>query len=357
MLWYGLIYGMKSTEDMFFHQSGVSLDGGTTINQPVSEHSVSKALLRGELTQEVLELRYRTYTVSQEAKTYNYYSPKLAKKKNINDYKYIEDSILNDKEYEIITIQENHIDVENVTDALNRMDDTYIFTEKPDTYRIKIERDNNLIPRFKIENFITKIVVKKVIDDENSAILDLYVSKYPDKKKKLSNMFIMEMENVKNYSGNTDILDIERLYFETYNAYHMPDMIRFEFNKFKFLEVLEFGGAYIIRAAANIVDKGTDLTEEFYEPVMAHKYETKEKKNTTINYDPNSTIKTYVCADCGKVVTYNTKTIDEIEISDDSQNTNALEYIDYEVSQYDFGRMLCKDCMLKAQMELYKLIK
>ena len=30
------------------------------------------------------------------------------------------------------------------------------------------------------------------------------------------------------------------------------------------------------------------------------------------------------------------------------------EYLDYEMSEHEFGRMLCKDCVKKAQIELYK---
>lgn len=356
MLWYGMIYGMKATEDEMFHQSGISVDSGSTINQPVSEHSVAKALLRGELTQEVQELRYRTYKVSQEAKTYNYYSPKLAKKKNVNDYKYAEDSILKDDNREIITIQDNRIEVENVTDALIRMGDSIVFTEKPDKYHIQIIRGDDVFPRFKIENYITKIVVKQG-DSEDTAVLDMYVSKYPNDKKKLSKPFIREVEKVKDGLINTDIFDIKSLMFETLNAYHMPDMMRFEFNHLKLETIIEYEGSYVIRFNSKIVDGGTDLTEEFYEPQMAKKYETKAKKELTINYDPNSEIRTYVCADCGKTVTYNAQKIEEAEASDEAQDTSYLEYFDYEVSQYDFGRMLCKDCMLKAQMELYKKIK
>ncbi len=54
----GLFYGMKTTEDIVLKQSGASHQlEGTTIQQKVEDKRVSKALLRGELTQEVEELR------------------------------------------------------------------------------------------------------------------------------------------------------------------------------------------------------------------------------------------------------------------------------------------------------------
>ena len=71
---------MKSTEDIVFHQSGLDGDSGTSIIKQVQDKRVSEALLKGEITQEVQELRYRTYKVDKESKTYEYYSPTLALK-------------------------------------------------------------------------------------------------------------------------------------------------------------------------------------------------------------------------------------------------------------------------------------
>ena len=118
-LWIGLILGMKKTEDENFHQNGGSLDEGSTINQQVSDHSVAKALLRGELTQEVIDLRYRTYAVARESEHYNYFSPTLATKKKPSDSKFV--YVENEDNRDIVTIQENKLAVENVTEALSRI--------------------------------------------------------------------------------------------------------------------------------------------------------------------------------------------------------------------------------------------
>ena len=76
----GFMVGMKNTENEIFTQLGGSTVADSTINQEAHTSRVSKALLKGELTQEVKELRYRTYTVDREAKNYEYFSPTLAKK-------------------------------------------------------------------------------------------------------------------------------------------------------------------------------------------------------------------------------------------------------------------------------------
>ena len=65
LFFYSLLYGMKNTEDAVFHQTGISNENGSSIIKEVEDKRVSKALLKGEITQEVEELRYRTYKVIQ----------------------------------------------------------------------------------------------------------------------------------------------------------------------------------------------------------------------------------------------------------------------------------------------------
>ncbi len=348
-LWFGFILGMKKTEDETLHLSGIDLENGSTINQQVSDHSVAKALLRGELTQEVIELRYRTYAVAREASHYNYFSPTLAKKKGINDFKFIE--IANADNREVITVQENKVDVETVNDALQRIGDDGKYIDKEKEYNIKFKRENQ--PRFKIEDFTKKLVIMKG-DDEYTAIVDVYVSKYPDDKVKASKPFIREIERIIDTGVRSDIFEFKTIQFETYKAYKLDDMINFEFGDPQLIKIFEFDGDYVIEFMMNIIDGGTDLAAEFYDEKMAKKYETNAPKETCITYDPNALIRTYKCADCGKEVTYDARNLDKLEASDSSTDGTTTEYLDFEMAEATFGRMLCKDCMEKAQHEMYE---
>ena len=104
--WTRLMFGLKNTENELFTQLGASQDTGTSINHEASSHRVSQALLKGELTQEVKELRYRTYTIDREAKSYEYFSPTLAKKIDRKiDSKFV--SFENSENLNVITIQYN----------------------------------------------------------------------------------------------------------------------------------------------------------------------------------------------------------------------------------------------------------
>lgn len=348
-LWFGFILGMKRAEDETLHQVNNELDSGTTINQGIHENSVAKALLRGELTQEVIDLRYRTYAVAKEAGHYNYFSPTLAKKKDGNDNKFIH--IENKDEREVVTVQENKIAVETVTDSLFRIGADGKFVNRQNEYNIQFKRDNQ--PRFKLEDFTKKVVVKKG-DDEWSAIIDVYVSKYPNSQDMKTKPFIKEVERIIDTGCRTDIFDILTISFETYKAYKLDDMIRFEFGDLRISEIIEFDGDYVIRFVSSIIDGGTDMTKEFYSERMAKKYENKEKKELTVNYDPEANIRTYRCADCGKEVTYDARALDSMNASDETTDGKTTEYLDYEMSEHVFGRMLCKECTAKAEKELYK---
>lgn len=371
-LWFGFILGMKKTEDETLHSSGNDLDTGSTINQKVSDHSVAKALLHGEVTQEVIDLRYRTYEVARESTHYTYFSPTLAKKKKPNDNKFLK--VENEENREIVTVQENKLDVETVTDTLLRIGDDGKYVDRTKQYNIIMDRDCAV--RFKLEQFAKKVVVKKG-DADTEAILDVYVSKYPDDKVFISKAFIHEVERIKTQGVRSDITNIDRLSFETYKAYKLDDMIRFEFGNLQFKCVVEYDGDYIIRFVAKIIDGGTDLTKEFYSERMAKKYAEKVPKELTTTYDPEMDIRTYVCADCGKVVTYDARAIDNLDVKRaklvevDGTNVNVsssdeevephtdgttTEFFDFEMSEWDYGRMLCKECIKKEQERLYKRI-
>ena len=348
-LWIGLILGMKKTEDENFHQNGGSLDEGSTINQQVADHSVAKALLRGELTQEVIDLRYRTYAVARESEHYNYFSPTLATKKKPSDSKFV--YVENEDNRDIVTIQENKLAVENVTEALSRIGEDGKYVDREREYNITMTRHN--FPRFRLEDFTKKVVVKRG-DDEWSAILDIYVSKYPDDKIIISKPFIRELERIIDSGVRSDILELDTISFETFHAYKLDDMLRFEFGNLQLERIFEFDGDYVIRYVTNIIDGGTDLTKEFYSERMAKRYENHTPKEMTINFDPEAIIRTYKCADCGKEVTYDARALDAMEASDEASDGVTTEYLDYEMSEHEFGRMLCKDCVKKAQEKLYK---
>ena len=106
-IFHNFFWGLKTADEIILQQNDSSVPGSAIV-QEVNDKRVSKALLKGEVTQEVEELRYRTYLVDREAKTYEYVAPTLAFKKEYekdNDNKFI--TYENSENFEIVTIQHN----------------------------------------------------------------------------------------------------------------------------------------------------------------------------------------------------------------------------------------------------------
>ena len=90
----GLSFSLKRTEDTMLRQEGTASNVGVGDEQEVNENRVSKALLKGEVTQEVKNLRYRTYKVDEEAKETEYYTYP----RDDEDMDYSEDDELTEEE-------------------------------------------------------------------------------------------------------------------------------------------------------------------------------------------------------------------------------------------------------------------
>ena len=352
MFFYSLFYGMKSTEDIVFHQNGLNNNDGTSIIQQVQDKRVSKALLKGEVTQEVQELRYRTYKLDKESKTYEYYSPTLALKNNKQDNKFLK---YDDRDgLELITVQPNDFMVETVGETLEQVGGRGKRTQ----FRIKIKR--NFVPRYKIEEYITRLDVKKL--DETHVILDLYVSKYPNDKDFKSKGFVREVEKIRDEKIKSDILDYEEISFITKHAYRMDDMVKFVFRNIWFKEVVEFDGHYIVRFKASLHRDTIDLTKIYYSKTMDEKYKNKEKKEVVLNFNDYLTSEVYKCEECGKEVrmdkelmdaleAYNGKDITNEEELEEEENPQVLEFMDMQIAEQTFGKRLCSDCLKKYLSE------
>lgn len=354
-----LVAASKNTETQVLTQGGVdSAGGGMVIVQDVKQgaHALSKALLRGELTEEVKQLRYRNYKVDREAKKYKYFAPTLAlKKKEGKDNKFI--SYDKSDGLEVITIQYNYPMSEDILDAINQIDNGGRGGETK--YKIEIQR--NFRPRFRIEEFLKKVVVKRL--DETHAILDFYFSKYPerffrtsDDKSFRSKPFIHEIENIRDNKVKSDILEMEQMRFVTKNAYKKDDLIEYVFKNIWFREVSEFDGDYILRFKAQIFHDGIDLTAAYYNREMDEKYKNKEKKELVLDISGQVPVETYVCADCGRVVTFDCQKMDEMPISEareideeinEDDSWNVTEYMDMQIVEQTIGKKLCKKCLKK----------
>lgn len=340
-----LFWGMKATEDKIFHQSGSCSDNTISITKEVEDNSVCKALLKGEVTQEVENLRYRTYLVDKEAKKMEYFSPTLAIKRGKEDKKFIKYD--NSDNLELITSQSNDKLTESVIETLEHVGERGKDTE----YRIKVKRNN--IPRYKIEKYTTRIDVKKIDDDH--AIIELYVSLYPNESDLTSKSFINELNRIKDGYTNSDILDIEELSFTSKGAYKVDDLTDFVFKNIFFKEIKEFDGHFILKFKSSFTQTANDLTKIYYSKPMDIKYKNKEKKELVFNFSDALVKEKYICQECGKEIVvdydlfnsleeYNGRDTTEEDFSD---KPLIGEFIDYQISEQTIGKGLCTKCLKK----------
>lgn len=353
----GVMFGMKNTEDLILKQIGKD-SNNINITQEANTNRVSHALLKGELTQEVKELRYRTYKVSREARWYEYFSPTLAKKIDKQDSKFVKYE--NSENLEVITIQSNHRNIMGINETFKnaeKIGDKYYFRETEKTYTINIKR--NLIPRFRIEEFATRIVVFKTNID-NQIKFDLYVSIYPDDKVFISKGFVREIQKIKSDNIKSDVVEFEELSFKTLDAYKLDDMLEFVFNNITYEKIIEYDGYYVIRFKANVVKNGEDKMKEFFNQEVEDKYNKKEKKTRTLDLTETFTEK-YVCENCGKEIFYSVEDIDRLAISkprdiDEEQSESTVsEYFDIQIAEQTYGKRLCKECLEKYIQQLNEI--
>lgn len=343
-----LCHGLRAAENEALVATGGG--GETEINgeKHIRANSVAGAMLRGEVTQAVKELRYRTYMIDREAKKFEYLSPTLALRREKQDSKFVEYE--NKENLELVVIQLNDVYRESVNETLENNGERL---NKPKS-AIKVIRPDWFAPRYKIEDYTHRVVVRRVKDDD--CIVDFYVDMYPDNTRFKSKGFVREVENLYNNGRRTDLLDIDELHFTTYKAYNAEDLVQFEYKIGQFIEVVPYNGVYIIRFHAKAVVDGKDLVmTEYYDKTMAEKYEKKEKKDVVYDLFGNTPTRTYKCSQCGKEITYDADKLGQMALSkprlitdeDAKVDTGATEYFDAEIAQYSLGRCLCKECLSK----------
>lgn len=295
---YSLFYGMRSADKMLSTSTKDNdLDANSVggIEQEQEKQSVYKDLLKGEVTEQVRELRHEMYYSERKSKEYEYGGGGRAKKNNMFDYK---GNVDKSDGHKILIVQQNTLIQSSLSES-----GVEVYGEKADIsdnigtlirnkprsekeYRIKIER-NGFIPKFKIENYLTKLVVKEI--DENKVLIDLYITKYFDKFEKTSKLFHNEMEKI--YQGldvepNTrlgGILNFNEIHFVSKDAYGVPDLVELSYVNFTFDTILEHDGHYILRYVA-YENRKDDLIEEFYHEATAEKCEKHEmREGSTID--------------------------------------------------------------------------
>jgi hypothetical protein len=271
LLWYGLFRGMKSADNVISTKASYG-SSNSEINQQQEIDNVFNDLLKGEETQRVKEMRDEYYRTIHEASKIHvdidgvdietlandFDNPNItlkatSRKKTALDFT-CKIEVFNPENLHLKCIQDNVlVQTQNNFFAENFNEDDYV-----SVFRIK---RGDFIPRFKIEDYANKLVVR-VIDDKTS-YLDFYVSIYASQfgfvadkhgkvKKDNSALLISELNRLlKKELRTSDVVELSEIVFDTDKAYGVPNPSHFEFDNIKYKSVNVHDGNFVITLKAN----------------------------------------------------------------------------------------------------------
>ena len=282
-----LFRGMRAADDVMTTSHQEIGAGGTVEEQKVESNSVLAQLLRGEVTQEVKDVRYEMYESVRQSKDFQVmgYSGKAVKKNHMLDKTPMK--IDREDGLKVILIQDNKIDFDGQKTAVDNSETLRkVRVEADAKHRFKASHEYPV--RHKIETYARKVVVK-LTDEENKYKLDFYLSEYPIENDPRAVYVTKELESLyKSGSRTSDLTDLITLTFTTDKAYGDDDWKVYDFTIKQYIGIKKFDGNYVLSFYASLPESGVfDVTDEYKDEVSVKKFKDKaprpKKKPVSLN--------------------------------------------------------------------------
>lgn len=305
---YSLPFGLKAAENEMLSSKSSSNSDNIGVHQTIQENSLAKDLRKGEVTQQVEELRYRTYAVERESAKYSYLGDGVAIKKD--DIKF------NLNSFHII--QGNNMLCNSIFDELKRVDDKRHVYED---YTLNIVYDS--LPKFRLEKYCNYF---EIYSDNGSFIFKMRFLNRQNKNDITSYSFINEIKRLAtSIAKTTDYSIIHAIKFVTYKCVGDDDLIEYTLRNLSLISIsfsddnkeftLVFSFKDIFR---------NDLTKKYFSKTMDEKYKNNEKKNLIFNL--NNTEREKYCGECG----------------------SKISVYDGDITEETYGIPLCNKCLEKT---------
>lgn len=313
-----LTLAMASVEKNALSQSGKDFDLNEREEQSHKKGTLEYALIQGEVTQEVRDLRWRMYKVldatdglTTTITGYDEDGMPITKTEKAKTHRVLLDKVALDEydDYQLEIVQDNEPTTMGSAEAglnqnLSAYTDNQIIENKTkekvdnglgydtegttlgeisnDDYESFIKPEHPVVvsrdfrPKFEIEKYTKKLHVRR-IDDEKK-LLEFYVSKYPDEYDRKTRLLISEIKRAIENPRSADMLDITEVKFITYKTLGAKDFHVYEYKVEGFDKIIEFDGFYVIKFKCEVTVNGEYLLEEYREEELDRKYQNKERK-------------------------------------------------------------------------------
>jgi hypothetical protein len=302
-----IMISTSNVEKNAFGQNGESLENDISKIQRHTQGMLADSLVNGEITQEVLNLKWRTYKILKATngvkstitgydedgmpivkttKKNNKLGIKKVKMDEYDDYKLemvldnseialnTTDMMNNDNLSILDAVMQNYDDDGNIISASHAViGSTELMAIEKGERPLKITRE--YVPNFFLENYTKKLNVRKI--NKKERLLEFYVSSYVDEYNKHTTLFLKNLKKAIN-NPKQSFLELSEVEFVTYKTIGVEDFLLFKYNNLKFDKIVEFNGFYVIKFKAKVEINGEDVLDEHRVEELDKKYEQKASK-------------------------------------------------------------------------------
>lgn len=309
-----LSLAMAGVEKNALGQKGDALEQTVNQERRHTQGTLADSLKQGQVTQEVMDLRWRTYKILNAVENYKAeivgYEKhidengkeiilpitkvtKVDKKRGLNKIKvdgfddYPLEMVVDNTE---ITLDGNEAmkDVKAFDEAIinkNEKGEVESATHgevSAEEYFAKLKGENPVkinrssLPKFELERFTKKLCVRTI--NENERLLEFYVSMYPDEFNRTTRLFISDVKKAIANPRQADFLEFDGVEFITYKTIGVDDFLHYTYTDIKFDKIVEYNGHYVIKFKANIGINAHNIFDQYKQEDLEKKYENKERK-------------------------------------------------------------------------------
>ena len=279
-------------------------------------------LIKKEVTEEVKQLRYRTYWVEEESYKYGVNS----QGQTFHIYpEFTKPNVFEEEGKRVLLVQNTEPISSGVDNNVQIQKEGVKFKQY---YPLLLIRDDTF-PKFQFEKFCKQVVLKEC---ENSYQLDLYMNIVPSTDDRLERNLTLDLEKVFNKILKIDYLDdFTTIEFTTKNSWGSQNHIR---NKFKVIcntGINKFSSFYVLSYKVNLIEQ-ENMISKYYNENISKEYENKAKRpNMNVPFDifhgvPSGTNSIEICDRCGREM-------------------KELERADYRLTKQEYGIGMCVLCL------------